>query len=426
MRNNMSLSDRMKYAVGGDRLGHNYDAFLLVHGSFLISTRLPGVFINTLLLGESNELGVVMLYNMAFFLSGAVSMVVAAQVLHKTNSGVVAVTGVMGYNALYLALIVLILSGQTVSEYYLILGVLTGVADGFYWLSYGNLLSDTTELQNRDSGMAIVSICTSVINLCIPLLSGWIISTVGSISGYLVVFAMAFAVSVVTSLLALRMPKSRHTGGDRVDYRATLRAVNSNKRLHFALLAQGCKGIREGVFTFILSIVLYQLISSEFIIGVNTFVAALVSIVSYTLMSRVITRKNRVGLMTLATAALCAAAAVCLFRLDIFMIFVFTVVNSFFAGFIENSCYANFLDMLQKTHAADAHRPEMFALNETCLVLGRSIGIVIILVMSAVLDSSLHTQIISLVVLSFTQFITVCLCRLSEKYDKKEEMENAK
>lgn len=412
---------RIKRMIGGDGLSRSYYAFLLVHTSFLICVKLPGVFINTLLLGESNDVNVVMLYNLVFFLAGAVSMVAAAQVLHRTNPGFVAVIGVIGYNILYLLLILLIVTGQVVSDYHIVLAVLTGVADGFYWLSYGNLLSETTQTETRDSGIAIISICMSVVNLTAPLLAGWIISAVGNITGYLVVFAMAFAVSVVTSLLAFRLPKSRAPVSERVDYRLTLRMTWRDRALRYSILAQGNKGIREGVFTFILSVILYQIISSELLIGINTFVAALVSILSFTIMSRVLSPKNRVGYMLFATAILSAAAAVCLFRLDVMMIFGFTVLNSFFAGFIENSSYSIFLDRLQAVPMLQNRQPEIFAVNECVLVSGRGIGIAIILLMSFWFGSSLTVQMISLVILSITQFLTVLFCRMSEQALLKQE-----
>lgn len=418
-----NLIKRLRCAVGGDTLKADYYIFLLVHSSFLISVRLPGVFINTLLLGESNDIDIVMKYNLVFFLAGSISMLVAAQVLHRTSPGFVAVSGIVGYNVLYLLLILLLLRGRTVSDYHLLLGSLMGVADGFYWLAYGNLLSDTTELDNRDSGIAIVSICMSVVNLVIPLLSGWIIAKSGNLTGYLIVFIMAFAMSVVTGVLAIRLPKKHTQAGNRVEYVRTLRLAWQDKSLRYALLTQGSKGIREGVFTFILSIILYQLISSEWLIGVNTFVAALVSILSYTLMSRLLTYKNRLGYMLLATTVLSMAAAVCLFQLNVAMIFVFTILNSLFAGFIENSSYSNFLDKLQDVSLLASHRPEMFAVNECVLVLGRSVGIAIILLIGTFFGSSLTVQMVSVLILSVTQFITVIFCRKSQAAGKNEKKE---
>jgi MFS family permease len=403
----------LKRAVGGDTLQAGYYAFLLVHTSFLVSVRLPGVFINTLLLGESNDIDVVMMFNLVFFLTGAVSMLAAAPVLHRTNPGFVAVAGIVGYNVLYLILILLLLKGRNVSECHLLLAALMGLSDGFYWLAYGNLLSDTTEVENRDSGIAIISICMSVVNLTAPLLAGWIITKGGSLKGYLIVFIMAFIVSVITALLAIRLPKKRTLEVNRAKYVLSLRLAWQNKPLRYALLAQGSKGIREGVFTFILSVILYQMISNEWLIGVNNFVAALVSILSFTLMSRLVTHENRLRYMMLAVAVLSAAAAVCLFQLSVVMIFVFTVLNSLFSGFIENSSYSNLLDRLQDTSELENHRPEMFAVNECVLVLGRSIGIAIILLMGGFFGNSLMVQMVSLLILSVTQFVTTEFCKRS-------------
>lgn len=403
----------LKHAIGGDTLRSGYYAFLLVHTSFLIAVKLPGVFINTLLLGESNDIDVVMMYNLFFFLTGAISMLAAAPVLHRTSPGFVAVSGIVGYNILYLILILLLLNGQNVSDYHLLLATIMGVSDGFYWLAYGNLLSDTTEVKNRDSGIAIISICMSAVNLTAPLLAGWIITRGGHLKGYLIIFVLAFIVSVITAVLTIRLPKSRSSKAKRAEYSLSLRLTWENKPLRYAMLAQGNKGIREGVFSFILSVILYQLISSELMIGINNFVAALVSIFSFILMSRLLHQRNRLHYMTLAAAVLSAAAAVCLFRLNVVMIFAFTVLNSLFAGFIENSSYSNFLDRLQETSGLDTHRPEMFAINECVLVLGRSIGIAIILLIGGFYGASLKVQMVSLLVLSITQFMTAAFCKKS-------------
>ena len=406
---------RLQLAVGGESLGRGYYTFLLVHTSFLVFTRLPGVFINTLLLGESNDLGVVMMYNMAFFVSGAVCMLIAARVMHKTSAGFVAITGIMIYNLLYLALVIILLSGHAASDYHIALGVVMGAADGFYWLAYGNLLADNTGFQNRDRGLAILCVFDSAVNLVVPLFAGWVISAVGSVGGYLAVFAMAFAISIGTSAPALRLPRDRRSAGGSTEYSAVLRVVRRRKPLRYSLLAQGCKGIREGVFTFIFSIVIYQLIKSEFLVGVNTFAAALVSILSFLVMGKTITQKNRVAVMTLAAAVLVAAAAADMIWINVGMIFLFTVLNAFFSGFIVNSCYTNFLDMLQKYPELDARQPEMIALNECYLVAGRIVGIAILVVMTRLFGDSLTMQMTGLLVLSLTQFATAALCRASER-----------
>lgn len=397
----------VKRLIGGEQLGSSFYYFLTVHTGFLVFARLPSVFLNTLLLGQSQEINVVLLYNAVFFVCGAISMVIAANVLHATSSGVTGIIGILGYNMLYLALVIL---GNSASQYFVLLGVLTGLADGFYWISYGHLLTETTDMHNRDSGLAIISIFGSVVSLIIPLISGAIISLIGGLKGYNTVFLMAFIVSVLTAVLALRLPKNHSTEKQKVSYGKTFKVVFGNKKLLYALLGQGCKGIREGAFTFILGIVLYQLISNEFVIGLNTFLSAIAAIISYMIMSRLLNLKNRIVYMGAAVVVLSIIAGVSAWWISPLMIFIFSFINMFFCGFIENSCYTTFLDMLQLVPEALNHRPEILAMNECFLVTGRLIGLGIFIAMNAFVGTSTAIQCISLLILTLTQFITMFFC----------------
>ena len=401
------LFDGVKTLLGGDALGAGYYRFLLVHTSFMVFNRLPYVFINTMMLGQTNDVKVVVMYNATFFLGSAVAMLAAAEFLHRTNSGVTAVVGIIGYNILYLVLIVL---GDRASQWHLWLGLLTGLADGCYWLSYGHLLSDVTDLSNRDSGIAIVSIFSNVVNLTVPLLAGFIIERVGGTSGYITVFAIALAVSVVACALALRLPKRRMGGKHHVDYGVTLRLVWKSKHLLYSLLAQCCKGVREGAFTFILSIVLYQMVSNELLVGFNTFLSAAAAIASFVIASRILSLANRVKYMGVAVAVLTGIAALCILRLSPVMVILYTVINSFFAGFLENSTYSTFLDMMQMVPEMEHHRPELLAVNDTVLELGRCVGLGFIIVMNVFVGESVGVQVWSLLLLTLTQVGTVALC----------------
>ena len=338
----------------------------------------------------------------------AAAMLLAAGLLQRTDSGVTAVLGILGYNVLYLLLIVL---GDNASRWHLWLGLLAGLADGCYWLSYGHLLSDSTDLTNRDSGLAIVNICANVVNLTIPLLAGFIIDAVGGTRGYMAVFGLSFAVSAVTCALALRLPKRRMAGAHKVDYPRTLRAIGRNRHLLYSLAAQGCKGVREGAFTFILSIVLYQMVKNELLVGFNTFLSAAAAIASYVIASRILSLANRVRYMGIAVAVLTGIAALCILHLSPMTVILYTVVNSFFAGFLENSTYSTFLDMMQLVPEMDDHRPELLAVNDTVLELGRCVGLSIIIVMNVYVGEDVGVQVWSLLVLTLTQVGTVLLCR---------------
>lgn len=390
--------------VSGQNLSRGFYKFLLVHICFMIFTRLPGVFINTLLLGQSDDINIVLFYNLTYFIADALSMIVAAQVLHRTNSSVTAVIGIICYNVLFFTVILL---NENASHYYILLGMLIGLADGFYWVSYGTLLSDSTNFNNRDSGLAIISLGVSLVNMIVPLVSGFLISCIGGIKGYLTVFAIALVISLITSVLAFRLPKKQKDKRESVQYRKTLNIIWRQKELFFSLLGQGCKGIREGAFSFILSLVLFQLVKSELLIGVNSFLTAILSIISFMILSRILTVNNRKRYMLRSVIILSVAAGLSAITTNPILIIVYSCINALFCGFLENSCYATFLDAIQKVPQIEQIKPEIFAVNETVLIVGRIIGLGIMVAMNFIFGVSVRIQLLSLLILTITQLSTV-------------------
>lgn len=397
-----------KRALGGQSLSGDYYRLLRVHTLFLTFSKLSAVFINTLLLGQTQDVNVVLGYNAVYFASCAVTMLLATGVLHRLGPGVTAVLGIAGYNLLYLFLL---LAGVQAARYALFLGLLIGVADGFYWLSYGCLFSGTTQLSNRDSGLAIISVCGSLVNLVAPLVSGGLISFVGGMRGYATVFGLALLVALLCAALALRLPNRLGRAAARPNHRQSLRLALRRPALRYALLAQGCKGIREGSFLFALGVVLYQLVSSEWLIGFNTFLSSLAAIASYMVISRVVTVARRVPLMAMAVVVLAVAAGLCLGLLSPLAVLAFSLVNACFAGYIENSCFTTFLDALQTVPGAEAHRAELLALNECTLASGRIVGLGMVALLFLGVGKAVSSQVLGLLLLTLTQFGTVLLCK---------------
>jgi len=410
------LGGRIRTAVGGDMLNDKYYKFLLVHTGFTIFTALPGVFINTFLMGQTNNMDVVLIYNALSYAGTAIGMFFSAAVVHRFQSGVVSVLGILGLNLLYFQLI---LFNTHAADYVVLLGVTSGLANAFYWVSYTQLFTEFTNLQNRDSGMAIVSIMSSVVNVIIPLLAGAVISGIGGMPGYDVIFGLAFVIGLVTAVGAIRLPKTKMSTGQ-VHHKEAFLAVLRHKALLFGMLSEGCKGIREGAFGFILSILLYKLIKSEILVGFNTFLSSAASIVSFILMSKMVKSFNRIKYMEISVAVLFAFSLVNIFTINPVMLIAFTVVNAFFSGFILNSSLSSFLDAVQIFPDLDDLRPEIFAQKELCLATGRCLGIFLIMFVNILSGNALIWQAVSLLILTLTQVGTIAACKHTTRLVKED------
>ena len=96
---------KVKCILGGTMLSHNYYLFFLLHTLFLVFTRIPAIFINTLLMNQTGDVNSTLFYNGAIFASCELTTSVTAQVMHKTGCRVKATVEITGFNILYICYI---------------------------------------------------------------------------------------------------------------------------------------------------------------------------------------------------------------------------------------------------------------------------------------------------------------------------------
>jgi YQGE family putative transporter len=401
-----SFFDRIRRIVGGDSLGTAYYQFLLVHTEFMIFSALPAVFINTFLMKQTGNMDVVLVFNCLNFSGTAIGMFLSSAAVHRFHSGAVSVAGIIGYNLLYLQLILL---NARAADFVVLLGITSGLAGAFYWITYSERLTQYTDLTNRDSGMAIISMISSAINMIVPFFAGTVISLVGGDMGYNIVFGIAFIIAIVTAVGALRLPKPKNRT-PHIRHTQSFRFTFQHKSLLFSMLSTGFMGIREGAFGFILSILLFRIVHSEVLVGFNTLLSSGAAIASFLIISRKIRGKNRIQYMKIAVYSLLIFSIFTVFKINPIILILFTIVNSFFSGFITNSAFGVFLDIIQTVPGAQEMRPELFAQKELFLATGRCLGILIIMLIDQY-NSDFMWQAISLVILTLTQIGTIAASR---------------
>jgi MFS family permease len=395
----------------GRKLSSGFYTVLVVHTLFLTFTRLPGVFINTMILGQDDSLVGVLLYNGTWYIAGAVFFIIAAKSLYRFGAKSTMIWGIVFYFLFYGVILAL---GESAARFGVLLGVINGLADGFYWIAYMQLFSNTTESSNRDKALAMIQLFGSGVNLLIPLAGGIIIQSIGGWGGYLTVFAIAFALAFITCLYTSRLPRMPKSDS-KTDYKAAVRYTFFKIPLRNALIGQFFKGIREGAFLFILAPILYQLVRSEIMIGFNTFLSGAASIIAFTVMSRLLTPQNRIRYMFWSVVILCVATFGGLFWITPVMIVLYGVVSSFFSGYVENTSYTIFIDVFMSDDATRERMPEMLAMNECWLVGGRMVGLAIIYAVEIFFGASVLWQLSSLLLLTLTQFGAVYFSNKADK-----------
>lgn len=415
MIDRIEIKYRIKYILGGTSLGRHYFIFLLVHTLFLVFTRIPSVFINTLLMNQTGDVNATLFYNGAIFAACALTMLFSAQIMHWTECRITAAIGIIGYNLLYLCYV---LFQSYIGEVYLLFGLFNGMADGFYYISYGRMVLAYTEIENRDSGMGIINTFSAVVNLSVPFLAGGIISVIGGTKGYVTVFVLAFTVAFCTLLAVFHLPKEKKKESKvSVHYLRFIKLLKRKPHILWSLLAETVKGIREGTFLFILNIILYQLIRKEILVGFNSFLTGLASICCFWFMSHFIRPGNRRKYMIKAVMILLTANFLCIYAVTPVVIMLFSVINSFFAGMLEVSCYTTFFDVTESIEEMQEYTPELLAFHEVFVVSGRCIGLLFFAVINTLSGATVKSQVFSLFVLTFIQFFTVYCCKKASEVE---------
>jgi len=182
------------------------------------------------------------------------------------------------------------------------------------------------------------------------------------------------------------------------------------------MLAEVMRGLREGTFNFLLNLLLFNIISSETLTGVNTLLVGLGTILSFWLIGRIVKPHNRVAIMLVGTIILCAACAIPAFSLTPVGLIAFSLVNAFFTQFIVNSSSSIFFFLVQKKSEPQM-REEYFSLRELMLAIGRVSGIALLFIFP-------ETQIgyvIAIIILTLSQFLTVGLCKHTLTLLKRED-----
>ena len=116
-----------------------------------------------------------------------------------------------------------------------------------------------------------------------------------------------------------------------------------------------------------------------------------------------------------ALTALIAYNVYAIFNITAMTMIGFTVVNAFFTGFILNSCYGQFLDSIHVVKESYKHKSELLAINEGVLVFGRCCGIVTMLVMNYFSNGAIFWQLVCLLLLTLSQFLTIFFASVGAK-----------
>jgi MFS transporter, YQGE family, putative transporter len=205
-----------RYLGVSRHLPQNAKTLIWMIGLYDFSFVVASVFINVFLF-RNNGWHVVLVFNMvqfalvmpAFWMGGALSPRFGHRLSYQL--------GFIFYALLFLSVLLL---RESASAHPVFLGVLGGLAIGFYYLGQHALTLDLTDSKDRDYFFALYLFFSSLLKILAPGLSGWIIAsfnrgngaTAQSLTGYYVVFAFILLIYLALIAQSFRLKVPRRTG----------------------------------------------------------------------------------------------------------------------------------------------------------------------------------------------------------------------
>lgn len=238
---------------------------------------MSNTFVNVYLWKLKQDFSVIGRFNLASYLAMAVTFVLAGRLAKKVDRVIAIRVGVALQAFFYLSVLLL---GPKAVEQVLFLGIFLGVGSGFYWLSYNVLYFEITEKYNRDIYNGINGFLTSAAGILAPVISGWIITKVDHFTGYRIIFASSLGVFLLAVVVSF-MLKRRSAHGDYELGRIIRLALDRSNHWFWVNLAMIAQGTREGLFAFLISLLIFVATGNELALGGYLTASSLVALFSY-------------------------------------------------------------------------------------------------------------------------------------------------
>ncbi|RKN66093.1 MFS transporter [Paenibacillus ginsengarvi] len=367
----------------GRRSKARFDAqtwlLLIVNGLFAAASALSGTFVNVYLWKAKSDFALIGWFAFANQVTMALTFWLAGKWVKEHNKMNSLRLGI-AIAALFYSL-VLLLQQQAVS-YVWLLGFVMGLSSGFFWLAFNVVYFEITSRDNRDRFNGWAGLLGSGAGMIAPWVSGFLITHMPGTNGYRLIFAISLAIFVVGVIVSFFLKKREVTGTYEWDHtlRILKQAGSPWRRVSLALIAQG---IREGVFGFMIGLMVYIATQNEMRLGNFSLITSAVALVSFYMVGKWLKPVYRQKGMLVGVTMMMAVILPFFWQVSYTTLLVFGIGIALFIPLYSIPMTSSVFDMIGRDRESAEHRVEYVVMRELALNIGRMLGtIVFILVVS--------------------------------------------
>ncbi|MCG0238368.1 MAG: hypothetical protein L6E13_03660 [Firmicutes bacterium] len=251
------------------------------------------------------------------------------------------------------------------------LGAWMGLALGAWAMASHVLVYDVIPEEKRELYFNQSGLVTSLATLVTPLLAGWMLSALPGLTGYRVIFVLSFVLFAASAALSLGLTPSRPPAPFRLG--AVLPGRDPDWRR--LLLAHSVLGLRDGITSFAINLLVYLTTGGEARVGQFTFLTGALGLASYWVASRLMHPGNREKSFRLGAVGMAAATGVLAFGVSWPVLLAYGVLQAVVNPVWLTSFSTASFSIIRRAMGSEDLRVEMIAAREIPLNLGRVVAL---------------------------------------------------
>lgn len=380
-----------------NKLSKESKTLLTIGCLFNAGLMIASTFVNVYLLRLTNNMGLMILQNIANFFM-IISGFVLGTILTKKGISMVSllrtgITAVISYYALVLLL------KENAGNYLILLGLCNGIGQGFYYFTFNILIGKLLKNEERAKFFSYQGSFGYFFGVLTPAISGYIIVKFTELTGYYVLFATAVLVFVLAIVFSSKLKNIE------VSENFSLLPVlfeKGNKYWNLQKFTSFTYALKEVLYGQIFMVLAYLIITDESSIGNLTSIMSFIGVLSSLFIASKFTSKTHQKFHFYY----CIAYAFSLGCLGIFASPMALCMSFVINGLVLTWCnviYSAYVYQLAEKASGKYTNSDYIIVCEFHLAAGRILGLLIFYVLNLFIDSFLLYRIllIAITVLPF-------------------------
>lgn len=357
-------------------LGRQSILLLGVNGLFALAGALSGTFLNVFLWKSRPDYAMLGWFTLSQQLAIGLTFWLAGKWVKEHNKMSALRLGTALSGIFYM---IVLWAGSKAVDWIWPLGMLLGCSLGLFWVAFNVVYFEITDRENRDLFNGWVGLLGSMTGIIGPWFSGLIITRMTDNTGYRLIFTVSLVIYVIAVVFSFFLKKRKVSG----TYRWSEPWIQLSKRdspwrtLGLGLFAQGA---REGVFAFLIALLVYLATAQEYKLGQFSLITSAVALVSYWAAGKWFKPQYRSRGMFIGALILLVVLLPLLWKVTYGTLLIMGIGSAVAMPLYVLPMISAGFDMMGTSGENVEKRVELVVLRELCLMLGRLFGLAIFIV----------------------------------------------